>query len=936
MSQENEVSKKRSLPLRILFKILRIFLIWLPLSIIVLIAIVLFALKLYLTPERVENLIITNFNNMSNGEISLSVKDFSPYSGFEIDNILIKNGEEYGRSTFVTMEKLVVRYGLFSMLIGNIRIPEIGIYKPRIYLVERNGVWNAARLMKPGEKKIEEEEKEEEKPDEGPPPKEINLPISVEFLFKFVLDDLRLYVKGSSFNAAVEGLTFNIDIWIPPFKRIPTSVEAVSLLERMKIELNPKEEMNVTFSSRDASIKPPLIVTWKLDFNKKDKGKPQFFSRFKFGTYKTPVRFKRSHLAPLSFMVSYDIFYNPLDDHLKLNHFGISFKNKKWIYLAGSVKNVTKKQEFYIKMTESGIVLDDLHPYFRSITGDRRTKFKGVLSLFPLTIQGNPDTIDIDGAVQLKNIYFKNPDVEARIPYFRLSYSVLKRGNNMKILSRLNMPHLFYALARKKSGDNGMYMNVDISAFNNFQKVDINKFIFRFYNPVSKKNALNLAILGSVYLKPVLQGTVKIKRFTFLKEPLLGMVTKDIRKALAGVPLNKPLDMDLNVNFSLGKKIVKAVLGINIKVPDFDMNDLKLRVNLVQDNIRKRVTLNSFYIGAPSKGLSIKAHGTVDLKKPPMSDSDLKLVIELNSPKMKPIYGPWKLKGLFQLNTFVKGDLKTGKAYGNIRIDKLFVQNDESKMTVEDLNMAFPFEYYFTPQYKGGSRIAVNKTQVIDNENFKEKENFTIRAIKAKHPSRDISFTYLKDFGATMFFRNNIFEIVKLKAYILDGALYGRDILFNLADMKPENIEFRLILDVTNIDIGKLDEPDPAKKKRDAELSLNANFSGRDIRMFVGKSKELSVSGYINIHKIGEKFANRLMKGLSEEQGESKLGIVQPIVDNSMLVKGFNFNLDKGLIYATVTLSRRAVGFIATVKDEKVQFERMPIQVYLNNILGGK
>jgi hypothetical protein len=919
--------KRRSLPLRILFKSLRIVLIWIPACIILLIALSLLTLKLYLSPERVENLIVSHFNEMAYGDVTLKVKDFSPYSGFEIHNLIIRNGEEFSRSKFVEIERLVFRYEFFSMLIGNVRFREIGIYKPRIYLEERRGVWNAARLMKPAEGLPEEEEIEE--PIEKPPTKEIHLPISAEFLFKFILEDLRLSVKGSNFSSSVKGLTLNVDVWVPPFKRIPKSIEAVSLLEKMRVELNPREEMDVSFYSRDAEISPPLILTWKLIFDKKRGGKPEFASIFKFGTYKTPVRFKRSHLAPLNFMISYDLYYNPLDDYLKLNHLGVTFRGRRWLQVTGSVKKVMTEQNINLRMTESDIALSDLYPYFLSITGDRKTTFRGSVSLFPLTVRGNPTKMDIDGVINLRKIYFKNQSIEASVPSLELSYSVFKRGATMRILSRLRLPHLFYSLERDRSGDNGLYLESDISAFNNFQRVEINDLGVRYFSPAARRSALSLAMNGNLYLEPTLRGRVKISRFRFMRKPLLDMLPKRFREKIADVPLEKPVDMNLDLSFALGE-ITRAALGMMVKVPDYNINDLKLGMSVIQDGGKKRITLRSFTLGSRSKGLSISARGTVDLKSPPVSDMNLKLMVSLNSPTMKAIYDPWRIKGDFKLNTLVRGDLKNGKASGDIRIERFFVRNDDMKLAVDDINLAFPFEYYFTPQYRGESRIAVDKSQVIENENFRERENFTIKSVKSKHPARDIQFEYMKDFGATMFFRNNTFEIVKLKAYVLDGALYGRDILFNLADMKPDNMEFRLILDVTNVDIGKMDEPDPAKKSRDAELSLNANFDG----MGVDVKKELNIKGFVNIYKIGEEFANRLMKGLSEEKGKSKLGVAQPVVDNFMLPKRFSFNLDKGLVYTTVDIERKTVSKVmgVSIKNDQIKFERIPIQEYLRKV----
>jgi hypothetical protein len=110
---------------------------------------------------------------------------------------------------------------------------------------------------------------------------------------------------------------------------------------------------------------------------------------------------------------------------------------------------------------------------------------------------------------------------------------------------------------------------------------------------------------------------------------------------------------------------------------------------------------------------------------------------------------------------------------------------------------------------------------------------------------------------------------------------------------------------------------------------LNANFSGKvgDIK------KEVQAQGTINIFKIGASFANRLMKGLSREKGESKLGVAQFPVDNSMSVKGFDFNLNKGLVYTTVNFIKTGVfALMVGVKDEKVEFDRMPIQEYLKKV----
>ncbi|RPI93067.1 MAG: hypothetical protein EHM32_08410, partial [Spirochaetales bacterium] len=216
----------------------KIILIWLPLAVAGLVIVIMAALPLILSPKRVETIAAGAFRSVSNGELSMSVRRFNPYRGFEIVNFVIYNGEEFGRSKFVEIERLVFDYGFFGLFAGRVRFNEIGIYRPRVYLVEKNGVWNAERLMKASAEKPEKEEK-----DERASSKAIHLPFSADFLLKFVLEDLRLYARGAGLNASIEGLGCTADVLVPPFNRVPRSLEALSLLERMSIALNPKGEL---------------------------------------------------------------------------------------------------------------------------------------------------------------------------------------------------------------------------------------------------------------------------------------------------------------------------------------------------------------------------------------------------------------------------------------------------------------------------------------------------------------------------------------------------------------------------------------------------------------------------------------------------------------------------------------------------------------------
>ncbi len=87
------------------------------------------------------------------------------------------------------------------------------------------------------------------------------------------------------------------------------------------------------------------------------------------------------------------MFYDPLKDYLNLSHFKVNFKGKTWINLGGSISAVTKNPYISLDMRPGRINLGDIYPYFVSFTGNRRLRFSGGLSLYPLQIRGTGNNI---------------------------------------------------------------------------------------------------------------------------------------------------------------------------------------------------------------------------------------------------------------------------------------------------------------------------------------------------------------------------------------------------------------------------------------------------------------------------------------------------------------------------------------------------------------
>jgi len=409
---------------------------------------------------------------------------------------------------------------------------------------------------------------------------------------------------------------------------------------------------------------------------------------------------------------------------------------------------------------------------------------------------------------------------------------------------------------------------------------------------------------------------------------LEALLPMSIAESLNAVPLKKSVKADLNISFSQKEKMSAALKALFV-IPDYDVKDLVLDASLTQDSRKNRIDLHRFSIGSREFGVLLKADGMLEQKNSPLSDSDIKVSLTADSGKKKIKKENLSLWGSLYLNARMKGGLENGKASGEISIKNFNFEDSLSMLSVNSLNLDFPFDYDLKSKYDGTSRIAVDKSRLLDNTGFKEKDNFKIGSLKIKHPSRPEQFELIKDLSASMRFKENVFSITSLKAFLMNGIISSDEIMFYLADMQTKNMEYRVSLNANNIDISQLDRISSSRNTK-AEISLNADISGRGVD-FSGDLPD--INGFMNIYKIQDKFANRLMKGLSEEKGESKLGVTQKVVDHLNLPSGFYFNIDSGNVYATVTLKRKALGYFTFhIEDDKIQYDRIPIKEYLGKI----
>lgn len=888
----------------------------------------------FTTPQRVETLAVNTFSSISSGTLSMNVVSFSPCSGFVIENIIIRNGPEFNESVLLSIDRFVLDYSFFAVLTGSIRIPEIGIYNPSLYIEQKGDKWSPAVLMKTGpaeekDDKVEDEidDKEKDKPDD--PSDSISLPLAVDVFVNFILENLNVEVKGEEFNASAEGLNLKAGVDIPPFKEVPLSLQAVSILRYMDFHLNPANKISFEYSSEEAELSSPLMLSLSLLFDRDGEPGAVFESSLDFGVHQAPVRFQQTHLAPLSFKISYDLYYDPMKDLVTLNYFEVTFQKSKWISLAGTVKEASASPAIDLRMNESFIALDELYPYYVNFTGDRATRFGGSLSLYPLTIRGGSD-VDLKGALNGKGVYFSSPDFGISMPGLNLEYEVEKNDEEIILGKKFNLPGFRYTLEGERSGANSISASADLSSSHDFSEIKINRFSLRFFSPSSGRDALLADMSGALSVSPRISGNINLTRLRLAMPPLLETLPPSIKDDLGEIPLEKPVDLNAAINFNIGDPVIGAGLSMLFRIPDYDVEDLRLNLALKQNNSTGRLAIRNFDLSSKKFNSGIKGRGFVDLNDNPFSDADINFTANVDASRAPNVLGPWDVSGLLEMQAAFKGNLENGVASGSILIDDFNMKNEDMMFDLAGLNVYFPFSYNLAEKDSPASILKVGKEDVIDNAYFRESPNFRMKSLDAAHPARDESFRYIADLEAFLEFENNIFRITGLRTYFLEGSIHGNKIAFNPADLNPSNMEFVFELDVTNVNVARLDSPDAAPRRSDAVFSMNSNLSGKGLDI----GREISWKGYINIHKIGERFASHLLQGLGPKKGESSQDdITKTVLDNSMYVEGFDFRLDRGLIYSNVILKRGVLGYLVGIEDNKIEFERMPIQEYLRNIM---
>ena len=180
-------------------------------------------------------------------------------------------------------------------------------------------------------------------------------------------------------------------------------------------------------------------------------------------------------------------------------------------------------------------------------------------------------------------------------------------------------------------------------------------------------------------------------------------------------------------------------------------------------------------------------------------------------------------------------------------------------------------------------------------------------------------------FGATMSFKDNVFELPNLQIFMLNGTITGQDILFNVggAPISTKKMEFTATIQIKELDFKQLMPPSAAATIDDGAVSIDTFIVGKDLSQAIE-----NIQGYVSIYKIGNEFAKQGLKVVKPDSN----GFTDLIVDSSIQVQKIDLDLREGLVYSNVYFTRGIFGNIISPKGNQIKQSRIPITEFFNNV----
>lgn len=368
------------------------------------------AYQILLHPSVVQYLIQNGFSTVTRSQISLDVRRSSLLHGFHFENLSIDTNEG---DPIIKIPTLKLTWFLPGLLAGHAGIREFGLYDAKIYVTEKDGIWNLDYLSLDPNKKKPKREPE-------PIPEEIYTFLPLKLYANIDIRNLQFYYHSETRQQTFEasGLDVRLAFITDTFNTIPLNTELLELFETLVIAVNPYGPVRITYNNGN-QLEGDLTLSFRL-FRQTIGGQGVFSSLLNLDA--TSLTLNRPGYASVTpgLIAQYQTSYNQDEDALLYRDFSVSYNGRQWLAFEARVTELTEgNPNLDLSMLRSEIALEEPGQFLAMLTNGT-VRMGGYLSLYPVALKGPLDKLEFRLNAEGQGLYFHGAAGHHNVPQLNI------------------------------------------------------------------------------------------------------------------------------------------------------------------------------------------------------------------------------------------------------------------------------------------------------------------------------------------------------------------------------------------------------------------------------------------------------------------------------------------------------------------------------------
>ncbi len=523
-----------------------------------------------LTPKFVEKTIKITFQNLYNRKIQINVNSFNIFTGFEFNNIILYNDNNWKRHIFVKIDKLRVKYNLLALFILKLKINDISVINPKINIEysEKLKKWNFSYFIKPSRQK----------------PKKSNIKSS-PFKFHVVLD--KFLLKNFSFemikNNYIKIRGINI------YNSFDIKETTLGGIKKFVLKLYTDRHKNIIIKQKNSTLVMPLNFFININIGKSIKNNIYINYYLHNQVFEMKKKFIKAPNLDFTFKAS----LNPKKKKLNISTLSFFINSNPFINLKANINNLDANPLFLFQTKPNYFQFSSISRLLQFFLNDSNVSLSGKFSASALKIQKIKDDkfVRFLGVFKIDNFYFKYPKRKLYIDEFNTKIIFnndkknITRGNISLTSKEIRMPNIYIkkfnssikslpdktVLIMKNININDGIFNVsinlkknkDIKGYISLNYLNLHKFNKQLTGSLSMRNKISGNLNGEI-LTSLILFTSKFK-YNYIKNNNY-YYSKNIDLDLSAAAKAYPIKKDIFLN------------KFKIKISDFFYSELLAKV----------------------------------------------------------------------------------------------------------------------------------------------------------------------------------------------------------------------------------------------------------------------------------------------------------------------------------------------------------------------